>query len=327
MGGDEGPRPVVPAVLDALRKHPALTCELHGEVRDIEPLLTAAPPALRDRLSVIHSPRSISMDDKPANALRAGRESSMWRALESLADTRVGGCVSAGNTGALVLMSLKLIGPLEGIERPAICTALPTASGKAYLLDMGANLQCSAGQLLQFAHMATALVEEVELRPGPRVGLLNIGSEAGKGEMVVREAARLFAADESLNYCGFVEGDSIFSGRFDIVVCDGLLGNVALKTAEGVARLVTGMLRDELDDNIRTRLGALIARPALARLHNRLNPANYNGATLLGLNRTVIKSHGAATREGFGHAIDVALGEIDNNIPEKVSRKIRRLKN
>ena len=322
MGGDEGPRLVVPAVLEALNLHPDMQCELHGDAGEIEPFLARVADPLSSRLRVVHTDHQVAMDDKPANALRRGRTTSMWTALDAVASGRVHGCVSAGNTGALMLMSLRLLETLPGIERPAICTALPTHEGKAYLLDMGANLQCSAAQLLQFGRMASAMVAQVDGCAAPRVGLVNVGSEAGKGEVVVQEAAALMAADDSLNYCGYVEGDAIFSGDFDVIVCDGFVGNVALKTTEGVARLIAGMVREELTDTLRARLGAAIARPALSHLQNRLNPANYNGASLLGLNKTVVKSHGGASAAGLVHAIGVARREIQNNVPARIADKL-----
>lgn len=327
MGGDIGPRLVVPAVLDSLRSYPHLQCELHGHAAEIDALLSGAENGLTSRLSVIHAEQSVSMDDKPTTALKNARQSSMWQALESLSRGQVDGCVSAGNTGALMLMSLKLLGAIPGIERPAICTSVPTRTGKAYLLDMGANLNCDAQKLHQFAHMATAMMQEVDGCPRPRIGLLNVGSEAGKGDVAVRETARLMAADDALHYCGFVEGDGIFSGNFDIVVCDGFVGNVALKTTEGVAQLIADRVQEELANTFRAKLGAFIARPALSHLQNQLNPANYNGASLLGLTRSVIKSHGSASTRGVAHAISVALRESQSNIPARISEKLENLQN
>lgn len=327
MGGDQGPRLVVPAVVEAMRRFPQLQCELHGDSAEIQRCLGAEGEPFRSRLTIVHADQIVAMADKPSNALRHARQSSLWQALESLGQGRVDGCVSAGNTGALMMMSVKLVGTLEGIERPAICTAMPTRTGKAYLLDMGANLHCSSEQLLQFAHMATAMVTEVENIPWPKVGLLNVGSEAGKGDAIVQDAARKLQDDELVNYCGFVEGDAIFSGDFDIVVCDGFVGNVALKTAEGVAQLILGMLKSELSDSVRAKVGALIARPALINLQHQLNPANYNGANLLGLKKTVVKSHGGANHAGFLHAIAVAVREVENNVPARIAERLKQFAN
>ena len=327
MGGDQGPRLVVPAVVDALLDIPSLNCELHGDADEVNRYLPFLNSDLQSRVRVVHADQVVATDDKPRAALRNARNSSMWKALEALAEGRVNGCVSAGNTGALMLMSLKLIGTVEGIERPAICTSVPTRTGKAYLLDMGANLHCSAEQLAQFAHMAVAMVMEVDSCRPPRVGLLNVGSEAGKGDAVVQAAAELLNASEVINYCGFVEGDSIFSGNFDIVVCDGFAGNVALKATEGVAVLVSLMLKADLTNTLRAKLGALIARPALLKLQSQLDPANYNGASFLGLKQSVIKSHGGASRAGFARAVSVAVGEVANSIPDRIAERLRQIAN
>ncbi|GIX30378.1 MAG: phosphate acyltransferase [Porticoccaceae bacterium] len=318
MGGDGGPAVAVGAVVDALERWPSLFCELHGRPDVLEPLLRGVPHPLRERLAVEAAPDVVAMGERPARALRNGRNSSLWRALEALAEERVDGCVSGGNTGALLLIGVKLIGTFPGIERPALCTALPTAAGRAHLLDMGANLDCDAELLWQFARMGSALAAATSGVPSPRVGLLNVGSEAEKGDAVVREAAALLEADARINYCGFVEGDGIFSGRVDVVVCDGFAGNVAIKAAEGVAQLVGGMLRSHLARTPRARLGAWVARPALAALLSRLDPAKYNGGSLLGLRRTVVKSRGNASRAGLCNAIGVALAEVERKLPERI---------
>ncbi len=325
MGGDQGPRLVVPAVLQALRRFPRLRCQLHGLQQEIAPRLTRAGGSLLSRIDIVHADQQVTMDDKPASAIRKKRNSSLWQALDAVASGSAQGCVSAGNTGALMAMGTILVGTLPGIQRPAICTALPTSSGRAYLLDMGANIQCDADQLLEFAYMATAMVAEVDNLPRPRVALLNLGSEVGKGDATVQAAAARFAADPNLNYCGFVEGDDMFSGAVDIVVCDGFVGNVALKSTEGVARLIATMMRRELSASLRGRLGALVARPALARLQKSLDPANYNGANLLGLKATVIKSHGGASEAGFVNALAVAVREVEKDIPARISSKLAQL--
>lgn len=325
MGGDFGPRLVVPSVLSTLRQYSQLRCQLHGHEDEISPLLAKVSGAVRARVEIIHSPQVVTADEKPATALRRKRQSSLWRALEAVAAGRADGCVSAGNTGALMAMGIALIGTLPGITRPAICTALPTMTGKAYLLDMGANIDCDARQLWQFALMASAMVEEVESLARPRIGLLNVGSEAGKGNHVVQQAAEWLKADKSLNYLGFVEGDGIFSGAFDIIVCDGFVGNVALKSTEGAARLMTAALREEIARSLPAKLMALLAMPMLARLQKQFDPGNYNGANLLGLNGTVIKSHGGASAAGFASALGVAAREVGKNIPGRISQRLARL--
>lgn len=325
MGGDAGPRLVVPSVLSALRQLPQLRCQLYGNQESLLPLLEKAGSDVAARVEVFHSPQQVLMEDKPAHALRHKRDSSLWHAIAAVARGEAQACVSGGNTGAIMAMGMSLIGTLPGIERPAICTALPTATGKAYLLDMGANIGCDAEQLLQFAYMASAMVETVESLPSPRIGLLNVGSEAGKGDMVVQRAAELLRNDTNLNYRGFVEGDGIFSGDFDIIVCDGFVGNVALKSTEGAARMIVDSLRREIESSLGARLAALVAKASLHRLQKMFDPANYNGANLLGLNGTVIKSHGGASEAGFCNAIQVAVGEAGKNIPARISEKLARI--
>jgi phosphate acyltransferase len=325
MGGDHGPALIVPSVLATLGQYPGLHCQLHGLEDAISPLLARVGDDILSRLQVVHAPDQVGADEKPGSALRHKRKSSLWQAVDAVAMGQAQACVSAGNTGAMMAMGISRIGTLPGIERPAICTALPTMTGKVYLLDMGANISCDAKQLRQFAHMATAMVREVEDLPSPRVGLLNVGSEAGKGDAVVQEASTLLAADRYIHYCGFVEGDSIFSGNYDIVVCDGFVGNVALKTAEGAARMISHMLRTEIESSLLAKLSAFFAKPSLHRLQRSLNPANYNGANLLGLKATLIKSHGSANQAGFANALHVAVKEVENNIPGRISEKLAHL--
>ncbi len=325
MGGDAGPRLVVPAVVRVLRDHPDLQCRLHGDESVLRALLEGCSSGEVARIHLHHASQRVEMDDKPAAVLRHKRDSSLWHALDALANGTAGACVSAGNTGAIMAIGMRLVGTLPGIERPAICSALPTYAGRAWLLDMGANIGCSPGQLLQFARMATTMVVEVESIPRPRLGLLNLGSEAGKGDETVRQAAELFRDDPHLNYTGFVEGDGIYSGDYDIIVCDGFVGNVALKSSEGVARMISTMIRRELTGSLSGRLGALIARPALRRLEKALDPANYNGADLLGLRGTVIKSHGGASEAGFANALRVAAAAMERDVPARISESLARL--
>lgn len=323
MGGDAGPRLTVPSTVAFLRRHPYATVRLFGEQPAVspflDPLIDQPPDDLADRLVFHACGPSVSADDKPAVALRQRRESSLWQALDTVSRGEAEGCVSAGNTGALMAMGMTLLGKLPGIDRPAICTALPTLSGRAYLLDMGANIECTAEHLVQFARMATVLVRLVDGKVSPRVALLNIGHEQGKGDTVVREAGERLQADPAINYRGFVEGDGIYSGDVDIVVCDGFVGNVALKSSEGVARMIGSMLNGALKTGYRSRLGAWLAAKSLKAFFSRIDPSRYNGASLLGLNGVVIKSHGGATESGFGHALDVALAGISEQLPAQVA--------
>ncbi len=325
MGGDSGPHLTVPSAISALHQHPQLRIQLFGNEALLAPHLARSAPGLRARIDVVHCSETVAMDEKPTQALRRKRDSSLWRALEAVAKGTSGACVSAGNTGALMAMGMALVGRLPGIERPAICTALPTRDGRAYLLDMGANIGCDAAQLVQFAHMASAMAQVVDGIRAPRVGLLNIGHEQGKGDAVVREAALRLAADEHINYQGFVEGDGIYSGDFDIIVCDGFVGNVALKSSEGVARMLTAMLKESLKGSVAGRLGALLARRPLARFAGRVDPSHYNGASLLGLDGVVVKSHGGATQAGFEQAISVAVAAARQELPRRIATRLEAL--
>ncbi len=326
MGGDLGPRLTVPSAIDVLKRHSDLRLRLFGDASVVEPLLQSllvhSPAPLRDRVELVHCPDAVAMDEKPAQALRRKRDSSLWHALKAVADGAADACVSAGNTGALMAMGMVLVGRLPGIERPAICTAVPTLGGRAYLLDMGANIDCDADQLVQFARMASAMAQVVDGLASPRVGLLNVGQEESKGGEVVREAALRLAADGGLNYRGFVEGDGIYSGDFDIIVCDGFVGNVALKSSEGVARMIATLLRDSLSASLAGRLGALLARRALARFAAGIDPSRYNGASLLGLDGVVVKSHGGASEAGFGHALEVAITAARQQLPSRIARHL-----
>mgnify|MGYP003700585237 CR=1 FL=1 len=322
MGGDSGPRLTVPAAIATLRDNPDLTLRLFGNAEALMPLVAGCPESLRERLLVEHCTEEVTMDDKPATALRRKRGSSMWRALGAVGDGSAQACISAGNTGALVAMAMSALGRLPGISRPAICKALPSTHGKTYLLDMGANVDSSAHHLHQFARMATHLVAVVEGIDRPSVSLLNIGSEAGKGDAVVREAAALLENDAQINYRGFVEGDGIFFGDVDVVVCDGFAGNVAVKTSEGAARYIARLLRHAFAGSWRGKMAGLLVMPLLKPLRQRLDPAIYNGATLLGLNGVVIKSHGGASMPGFCSALDLALIEARRNIPHRIREQL-----
>lgn len=321
MGGDGGPECTVPATVDTLSRHPDLRVVLYGDVAQVTAWLpNGQRPA---RLQIAHCAEIVDMVEKPSAALRHKRESSMWHALQAVADGRANACVSAGNTGALMAMGMAVLGRLPGVDRPAICTALPTNKDRrCYLLDLGANVDCTAAQLHQFAVMATLMVAAIEGRPSPSVGLLNLGVETAKGNREVSAAARLLAADASLNYTGFVEGDGIFDGACDVVVCDGFVGNVALKTTEGVSRMIVALVAQLFGQGLPARLAYLLIRPGLRRLQRRLDPSRYNGASLLGLAGVVVKSHGGADRASFANALEVAAREAVVNIPALIGARL-----
>lgn len=318
MGGDFGPRITVPSTLNILRQSPDLHTVLLGDGQQIQDEIDRVDDVDTDRFRIQHCTQSVSMNEKPSSAIRHQRDSSMWQALQLVADGQAQACVSAGNTGALMAMSLFQLRTLTGISRPAICTKVPTGSGYTYLLDLGANLECSAQQLYQFGLMASLVASTIDDNQSPTVGLLNIGVEEIKGRQEILGAAELFKADNDIQYIGFVEGDTLFQGAADIVVCDGFSGNVALKTGEGVAKMIQGSLKQALSENFLAMLGALLARPALKRLQRQMDPAQYNGASLLGLRGVVVKSHGSATETGFARAVAVAAHEAQRDLPSLI---------
>jgi phosphate acyltransferase len=320
MGGDRGPAVAVPAAAAFLRRHREADLLLVGESAAIEAALPHG--RLPERCSVVHAPEVIAMDESPVRALRTRRESSMWKAIELVRAGKAHACVSAGNTGALMVIARHLLGMLEGIERPAIARFLPTPRGQTLALDLGANTECSPAQLCQFAIMGAVLVEAVLGRPEPTVGLLNVGTEPGKGTETIQRAAALIAAS-GVRFHGFVEGNDIYAGTTDVVVCDGFNGNVALKTSEGMARMVSAALREEFGRSAYTRLAALASWPVLRALRARLDPRRYNGASLLGLGGPVIKSHGGTDALGFEHAIGEAAAEARSAVAQRIGERIR----
>lgn len=322
MGGDFGPRVTIPATLDALKHYPFLSAKLVGHQEAINPYIKRLNADVACRLEIVHATDTITMADKPSQALRNGRDSSMYKALELVSEHKAEACISAGNTGALMVLGRYILRTLPGIDRPAIIASVPTISGHCYMLDLGANVDCSAEHLLQFAIMGSVMVSAVEQNAQPRVGLLNIGQEEVKGNEQVKLASRLIEEQGSLNYIGFVEGDDLYAGRADVVVCDGFVGNIALKSSEGLARLISRKLQAGFKKGLYRRFLALIASPVLNELKRQMDPSRNNGASLLGLQGIVIKSHGGASRKCFRYALDHAVAEIQQDVPRKISREI-----
>lgn len=322
MGGDHGPSVTVPAAIHFLAEHPAAHLVLVGQEDVLRPLLGAE--AGNSRLRVVHATEVVGMDESPALALRNKKDSSMRVAINLVKAGEADVCVSAGNTGALMAISRFVLKMLPGIDRPAICAPLPTAGGHTHMLDLGANVDCGPEHLLQFGIMGAMLVEAMEHKERPTVGILNIGEEEIKGNEVVKAAAELLRAS-GLNFVGNVEGDGIYKGEADVIVCDGFVGNVALKTSEGLAQMLASALKSEFKRNWLTKLAALIAISVLNNFKKRFDHRRYNGAILLGLKGISVKSHGSADELAFGTAISRAYDAAENRALERISARMAQL--
>jgi glycerol-3-phosphate acyltransferase PlsX len=319
MSGDRGPSVSVPAAVATARAYSDVRFTLIGRDADLRRELSADTPP---NIVCLHAADVVEMSDHPRDALRRKKDSSMRRALDLIKHHEANACVSAGNTGALMATAHFVLKMLPGVERPAIVSMIPSRGGHTYMLDLGANATCTPAQLCQFAVMGSVLATDLlGAHARPRVGLLNIGEEEIKGDETVRAAHNLMLASD-LNYIGFVEGHDIFSDRVDVVVTDGFTGNVALKTMEGAAKLIGDTLREELTRSLPRKLGALAAAPALKALKARLDPRLYNGASMVGLNGIVIKSHGGADLFGFQRAIEVAVLEARNGVPARIAERL-----
>lgn len=324
MGGDFGPRLVVSACVKSLSEHPLLHLVVVGDSEKIESVLAQYPLVDRSRLTVQHASECISMTDLPVHALRHKPDSSMRVALQLLRDKQVQACVSAGNTGALMALAKHVLNPLDNIERPAIMTALPTLTGETHLLDLGANVDVSAQQLVQFALMGSAAVQ-IQGVERPRVALLNVGSEAIKGNQQVKLAAAELQTMTHINYIGYVEGDGVFRGDADVVVCDGFVGNILLKSSEGLAKMIAARIKQRLGRGLRAWLLAWLAAPLLKVLRSELAPERYNGACLLGVDGVVVKSHGNASQQAFQSAISVAYAAAQGRLAERLQAHLQGL--
>lgn len=322
MGGDHGPSVVVPAALAALKADPDLQLILVGDEGAMREELRKAPAqGTSPGLTLRHATEQVAMDELPSQALRGKKDSSMRVAINLVKEGDAQACVSAGNTGALMATARFVLKTLPGIDRPAILSALPTLKGHTRMLDLGANVESSPRHLFEFAVMGSVLVSAVDGKAEPRIGLLNIGAEEMKGNDRVKETARMLG-DSPLNYVGFVEGDGIYLGDTDVIVCDGFVGNVALKSSEGVAQMIGRFLRDEFGRSLWTRAAGLLAMPVLRRLRERIDPRHYNGASFVGLRGIVIKSHGGADVLAFSRAIEEAVAEVRKNVPELISEQL-----
>ena len=321
MGGDHGPHITVPAAINALKADYQLNIVLVGLEDVIQAELKAHKTSTSPRLRIHQATEVVLMDESPQSALKNKKDSSMRVSINLVKSGEAHACVSAGNTGALMATARYVLKMLPGIERPAIASALPSEKGNTYMLDLGANADCTAEQLLQFAVMGAMLVSCVEHKPNPTVGLLNIGSEDIKGNEVVKQTAELLRASH-LNFYGNVEGDDIFKGTTDLVVCDGFVGNVALKTTEGLAHMMGKFLTQEFKRNWLTKVMALGAMPVLKAFKKRLDPRLYNGASFLGLRGIVVKSHGGADAVAFLNAIQVAVKEARSGVLHRITQQL-----
>lgn len=324
MGGDFGPRSIVQASIACLLATPSLHLTLVGQAPLLEELISRHSGVDRSRLLVTHADEVITMDDRPALALRGKRDSSMRIALQLVASGQAQACVSAGNTGALMALSRLVLKTLPDIDRPAMVAAIPTRRGYCQLLDLGANVDCSAQNLYQFAVMGSVAAEALGV-VNPKVALLNVGTEDIKGNQQVKLAAGLLQAATGLNYIGFVEGDGLYRGEADVVVCDGFVGNILLKSSEGLATMIGERIETLFRRNLFAKVVGALAMPLLNRLKDDLAPARHNGASFLGLQGIVIKSHGSAGVQGFQSAISRALIEIQENLPERLRGRLETL--
>jgi phosphate acyltransferase len=319
MSGDHGTSVSVPAALAAAREFSDVRFTLIGRQPDLERELRGASPS---NVSCLFAADVVEMTDHPREALRRKKDSSMRRAIDLVKTREAHACVSAGNTGALMATAHFVLKMLPGVERPAIVSLIPSRGGHTYMLDLGANASCTPVQLAQFAVMGSVLAADLEgAHESPRVGLLNIGEEEIKGNDIVQAAHNLLTAAD-LNYVGFVEGHDIFSDKVDVVVTDGFTGNVALKAMEGAARLIADAMREEFTRTTLRKLGALAVKPVLNALRTRLDPRRYNGASMVGLNGIVIKSHGDTDLYGFQRAIEVAVLEARNGVPAQIAQRL-----
>jgi glycerol-3-phosphate acyltransferase PlsX len=318
MGGDSGPGIVVAALARSVQRHPLAKFIVHGDEAKLKPLFSKRAKLL-DRVTIKHAPDRVAMEEKPSVAVRRGRNSSMWHAIQSVRNKEAEVAISAGNTGALMAMGKLQLGTLEGISRPAITVILPTKRGQVVVLDVGANVESDAEQLVDFAVMGEAFARAVLNLERPTVGLLNVGSEDMKGNDAVRGAAHILRnVNLQMEFAGFVEGDDIAEGTTDVVVTDGFAGNIALKTAEGTAKLIVSYLRGALRRSFLARMGAVLASGALSALRRKIDPRAFGGGVFLGLNGVVVKAHGGTDALGFASALDMAIDMTEAGIISRI---------
>lgn len=326
MGGDKAPEAVIQGARLILKEYPSARFIFYGRESVIAPLV-ARNRLLARASEVVHAETVIAMDEKPSVALRKGRESSMRAAIEAVAEGKACAAVSAGNTGALMAIAKLVLKTLPGIQRPAITAVVPSLHRPVVLLDMGANLECSAQHLVQFAMMGDAYARAVTGLAAPKIGLLNVGSEDMKGHDEVKEAHQILRSGNiPVEYHGFVEGNDILEGTTDVVVTDGFTGNIALKTAEGTSRLIYTALKSAFEKSFVAKLGYLLAKPAMKMALKRFDPRKLNGAIMLGLNGITVKSHGGADAKSYANAIKVAISMVEKEVNDKIIAELARVR-
>ncbi len=322
MGGDHGVSVIIPACINAIRRNPNLHLLLVGDEQQMLRYLKKHGLSSHRQLKLVHTTQVVEMDELPSHALRTKKDSSMRVALNQVKDGVASACVSAGNTGALMATARFVLKTMSGIDRPAIIAELPTHRGRTRVLDLGANVDSCAEHLFQFAVMGSALVQALDRKARPKIALLNIGVEEIKGNDQVKRTAHMLSECSIMNYVGYVEGDDFYSGEVDLVVCDGFVGNVALKASEGLAKLMLSVLKESFTKSWWHKVVGLMAKPCLAHLKNRMDPARYNGASMLGLNGVVIKSHGSADARAFEYAIEQAILQVQHGVVDLVRNQI-----
>lgn len=323
MGGDFGPRIIVPAGLQALEKHENLHLIFVGKEEVLKPMLDQTDEKLKNRWTIQHASEVVGMDESPSLALRNKKDSAMRVAVNQVKEGNAQACVSSGNTGALMATARFVLKMLPGIDRPAITTQFPSRRHKPVrILDLGANIDSKVEHLYQFAVMGSILAHTVDGVENPTVGLLNVGEEEIKGNEQVKQAGELLSESDFVNYVGFVEGNDIFSGVVDVVVCDGFVGNIALKACEGISKLIIQYTRESFMHNTYSKIIGLLAKPVINRLRSKIDPRRQNGATLIGLNGVVVKSHGSAGVIAFQAAIEEALIEVEKNVLFEIREKV-----
>jgi glycerol-3-phosphate acyltransferase PlsX len=324
MGGDNGPHIIFPAILTALQQTPHLHFILCGPLAVMSPWLNKQSIDIQARITLSDCPENVTMDEAPVYALRHKKNSSMRRILDLVNDNQADACVSGGNTGALLSMAHYVLKTLQGIDRPALITQVPTINnGKVYFLDLGANINCDSEVLFQYAVMGSVLAEQIANIKQPKVALLNVGSEEIKGNDQVKQTARLLNNTQKINYIGYVEGNDIFSQKADVIVTDGFVGNIAMKSWEGLVNFVIQEVKKTSQHNWLSKIVAKIAMPLFRDIYLRMKPDQYNGASLIGLRGIVVKSHGNASSEAFLYAIREAIQQVEMQVPEKIKDKIK----